>query len=72
MAHNYLLVYKKILPDYYEKVIEAREMLHLSGGLPDRAGRRGMEPAAAGDRKAAGLHAARGSGARAEIGRAHV
>ena len=27
MAHNYLLVYKKILPDYYEKVIEAREML---------------------------------------------
>lgn len=27
MAHNYLLVHKKILPDYYEKVIEAREML---------------------------------------------
>ena len=27
MENNYLLVHKKILPDYYEKVIEAREML---------------------------------------------
>ena len=27
MANNYLLVHKKILPNYYEKVIEAREML---------------------------------------------
>ncbi len=27
MADNYLIVHKKILPDYLEKVIEAREML---------------------------------------------
>ena len=27
MAGNYLIVHKKILPDYLEKVIEARELL---------------------------------------------
>ena len=27
MKSDYLIVHKKVLPDYFEKVVEAREML---------------------------------------------